>query len=241
MKVAIMQPYFLPYIGYFQLIYAADVFVIYDNIEYTKKGWINRNRILVNGKDEYITLPLKKDSDFLQIKDRQLADGIEDEKKKMLRKIKEVYRKAPFFNAVYQNIETIFSFQNTNLFEFIFHSISQIVSLLGINTKIIVSSTLHVNHDLKGQEKVMAICQNLNANIYINPIGGIEIYSNSFFSNNNMELLFLKPELKSYPQFNNAFVPWLSILDLLMFNSIEDIYKEFITSYTLIQNNKHEI
>ncbi len=83
MKLAIMQPYFFPYIGYFQLINTVDEFVVYDNIEFTKKGWINRNRILVNGKDEYITLPIKKDSDFLHVKDRFLAETWSKDSAKM--------------------------------------------------------------------------------------------------------------------------------------------------------------
>ena len=84
MKLAIMQPYFFPYIGYFQLIKSVDEFVIYDNIQYTKKGWINRNRILVNGTDYLISLPLKKDSDYLNVVDRQLAESWEKDRTKLL-------------------------------------------------------------------------------------------------------------------------------------------------------------
>src|SRR4030042_5533275 len=98
MKIAIMQPYFLPYIGYFQLMNAVDEFVIYDNIEFSKKGWINRNRILVNGKDSYITIPLKKDSDYLDVRDRYLAETWSSEKIKMLKRIIGSYRKAPRFD-----------------------------------------------------------------------------------------------------------------------------------------------
>ncbi len=104
MKVAIMQPYFLPYIGYFQLINAVDKFVIYDNIEFTKKGWINRNRILVNGKDEFISLPITKASDFLHANQRYLASNFENEKNKILRKIKESYRKAPYFKITHTHL-----------------------------------------------------------------------------------------------------------------------------------------
>ena len=105
-----MQPYFFPYIGYFQLMNAVDEFVVYDNIEFTKKGWINRNRILVNGKDFYITLPIKHDSDYLYIIDRLLADTWPIERKKMLNRIIESYRKAPNFNVVFSVIEKVLLF-----------------------------------------------------------------------------------------------------------------------------------
>ena len=114
-RVAIMQPYFLPYVGYFHLINSVDEFVIYDNIQYTKKGWINRNRILVNGNDKILTLPLKKDSDYLDVKDRILADSWDKEKIKMLSQIKASYRKAPYYDRVFPIISSIFELPNTNL------------------------------------------------------------------------------------------------------------------------------
>jgi hypothetical protein len=120
-KLAIMQPYFFPYIGYFQLVNAVDEFVIYDNIEFTKKGWISRNRILVNGVDTYISLPLKKDSDYLHVKDRYLADTWDIERKKMLNRITESYRKAPYFKETYEVIEKCILYEDRNLFKFILH------------------------------------------------------------------------------------------------------------------------
>src|SRR5438445_505000 len=105
MRIGIMQPYFFPYIGYFQLINAVDEFVVYDNIEFTKKGWINRNRILVNGKDAYITIPLKKDSDYLNVNERWLADVWTVERKKLLNRITESYRKAPYYESIYNLAE----------------------------------------------------------------------------------------------------------------------------------------
>lgn len=231
MRIAIMQPYFLPYIGYFQLIHAADKFVIYDNIEFTKKGWINRNRILVNGKDEYITLPLKKDSDFLHVNQRFLADSFREERIKMLRKIKEVYKKAPFFEETYSLVERIFMCEQQNLFDFIFHSLKVICGYLQIHTEFIVSSTLQIDHNLKSENKVLAICKHLGADTYLNPIGGTELYSKSNFANKNIGLQFLKANAITYKQFQNEFVPWLSILDILMFtgkaNAITLLNEEF--------------
>jgi hypothetical protein len=233
MKIAIMQPYFFPYIGYFQLINAVDEFVIYDEIEYSKKGWINRNRILVNGKDEYITLPLKKASDYLFVNDRYLADTWDVEKNKNLNHIKESYRKASYFNDIYPMIENCFQFQNKNLFEFIFNSINVVNSYLEIKTPIIPVSTLSIDKELKAENKVIEICKTRKANKYINPIGGIKLYSKEMFLKNNIELYFLKSNDIKYKQFNNEFVPWLSIIDVMMFNSVEEI-KCLFKNYTLI-------
>ncbi len=97
MKIAIMQPYFVPYLGYFQLISAVDKFVVYDNIEYTKKGWINRNRILINNKDSMLTINLKKSSDFDNVINKEISN--EFNRKKVLNKIKTSYKNAPFFEA----------------------------------------------------------------------------------------------------------------------------------------------
>src|ERR1700749_4655397 len=113
-----MQPYLFPYIGYYQLINAVDEFVVYDNIEFTKKGWINRNRILVNGGDAYITLPLKKDSDYLHVCQRYLADTWPAERKKMLNRITESYRKSPFFELAFPVLEQCVMFDDHNLFNF---------------------------------------------------------------------------------------------------------------------------
>ncbi len=232
MKVAIMQPYFFPYIGYFQLINAVDKFVLYDDIEYTKKGWINRNRILINGADAYISLPLLSASDFLPVKERYLANTWETEKKKMLNRIKESYRKAPFFKETYALIETCLEFKNTNLFDFIFNSLSESLKFLNIQTPIIISSTISLDPELKSEKKVIEICKHTNASHYINPIGGVSLYSKESFKQHGLQLSFLQSEEIQYAQFNHSFVPWLSIIDVMMFNSVNDI-KFFYCNYKL--------
>lgn len=234
MKLAIMQPYFFPYIGYFQLISATDAFVIYDNIQFTKKGWINRNRILVNGKDEYISLPIKKDSDYLNVVERNLADSFIDEKLKMLRRITESYRKAPEFNAVFPVLEAAINTPYSNLFEYIYKTLQHVCGYLDINTPFIVSSTITANHHLKAQDKVIAYCQALGATEYINPIGGLELYSKEIFQQNNIQLSFIKSSEIVYPQYKNEFVPWLSIIDVMMFNSKEKIQQYLAGSYTIL-------
>jgi hypothetical protein len=213
---------------------AADEFVVYDNIEYTKKGWINRNRMLQNGKDTFFTLPLKKDSDFLFIKDRFLCENWETEKQKILNKIKENYRKAPFFDSTFRLFENCINFKDTNLFNFIFNSLTVIKEHLEINTRFTISSDLEINHQLKSEKKVIEICKNRKAEIYINAIGGRELYSKNEFQQNNIDLKFIETGKIEYKQFDNQFISNLSILDLMMFNSKTTI-KEFLqTEYTLI-------
>lgn len=218
-----MQPYFFPYIGYFQLINAVDEFVIYDNIEFTKKGWINRNRILINGTDLVISLPLKKDSDYLHVKDRFLADTWGAERTKMLNRIAALYRKAPYFKDTYLVLEKCIMYNERNLFKFIFNTIQTLIQYMNIDTKLIVSSFIPIDHQLKGEEKVMAICIERKANIYINPIGGLELYDRKHFETNNLELQFQKTNKIIYSQYNHEFIPSLSIIDVLMFNSLADI------------------
>jgi hypothetical protein len=217
MKIAIMQPYFVPYIGYFQLINAVDQFVIYDNIKYTKKGWINRNRILVDGKDEYITLPIRKDSDYLHVDQRQLADSFTDDKNKILRKLAYAYRKAPHYDVVCALMERILEKPENNLFEFIYKSVIEICKFLEINTKFVISSTLPVDHELKAQDRVIAICKALDTTTYINPPGGVELYSKETFQENGIALEFLQSAPVHYTQFKNDFIASLSIIDVMNF------------------------
>lgn len=231
MKLGIMQPYFLPYIGYWQLIKAVDKFVVYDNIQYTKKGWINRNRFLQNGKDEYFTLPLRKDSDFLNVKDRFISSDFD--RKKLLNQIKSAYGKAPLFNSVFPLIEVILTFEENNLFKFIHNSMLEICNYLEIKTEFVISSEIPVDHTLKSESKVLAICKALSASQYINPIGGVELYSKEKFVENKIRLNFLQMDKITYKQFKNEFIPCLSILDVMMFNSVEEINR-MLDKYELV-------
>lgn len=230
MRVGIMQPYFLPYIGYWQLIHAVDVFVVYDNIKYTKKGWINRNRFLLHGRDAVFSLPLRKDSDFLNVNERQLAESFSREE--LLNRFKHAYRKAPFFGEIVDLLEEIVNHPSGNLFDYVFHSIQSVCDHLGIKTRLVVSSSVPCDHSLKSVARVQSICQALGASAYINPIGGTELYSKQEFAEHGLHLSFLKSCDFEYPQGNLCFVPWLSILDVLMFNSRERIRDELAQGYT---------
>lgn len=226
-----MQPYFLPYIGYWQLIAAVDAFVVYDNIKYTKKGWINRNRFLRNGVEDKFSLPLRKDSDFLDVNQRFLADSFDRED--TLNRFREAYRKAPEFCSVMPLLEGVIRNPVSNLFDYIFASIQSVCEFMGIRTPLVVSSTIDCDHSLKSAERVQAICRALGAGTYVNPVGGMEIYSKEDFARNGIDLKFLKALPFEYSQSGNSFVPWLSILDVLMFNSKTLIKEKILNEYTI--------
>ena len=231
MKVAIMQPYFFPYIGYFQLIAAVDVFIVYDNIKYTKKGWISRNRMLQNGRDVMFSLPLQSDSDYLDVCDRVLS--AEFNRDKLLNQFKGAYRLAPYFAQTFPLVEQIVRYEDTNLFRFLHHSIIRICEYLRITTEIRISSDVSIDHELKSQNKVLALCEAVGATIYVNAIGGMMLYSKDTFLKKGLDLKFIQSLPFEYPQLGNEFVPWLSIIDVMMFNSL-DLIKEQLNQIDLI-------
>lgn len=235
MTIAIMQPYLFPYIGYWQLINAVDTFVIYDNIQFSKKGWFHRNNILLNGKKTLFTIPLKKDSDSLDVIDRLISDDADKIINKIIRYIENAYKKAPYFKDVFPVVKNIFQNDERNLFKYIYNSVLKICHYLEIDTKIIISSSINIDHTLKSQDKVIALNKALNATKYINPIGGNELYEYEKFQNENIELAFLNSNVPEYNQFGKEYIPYLSIVDIMMFNSREEI-KKMLTEYKLEGN-----
>lgn len=221
MRLAIMQPYFMPYIGYWQLLAAVDRFVMYDNIQYTKKGWINRNRFLQNGQAVLFTIPVKKDSDCLDIVKRSVADDFDPDK--LLNQLDASYRKAPFVHTVFPLMISIIKAEHRNLFEYVRHSIRLTAEYLQIRTPVVISSTIAIDHSLRGENKVIALCKAMGAATYINAIGGQGLYSPSAFQAQGIELQFLKTRPISYLQFAHPFVENLSIIDVMMFNSRDSI------------------
>jgi hypothetical protein len=233
MKVAIMQPYFFPYIGYFQLIAAVDLFVIYDNIKYTKKGWINRNRLLRDGADFVFTVPLRKDSDALDVKDRAISDDFDPGR--LANQIREAYTRAPQFREAFPVIEKSLGSPRQNLFECLHDSVTDVCRYLGIATRIVPSSSVPIGDGLKAQDRVLALCEASGATMYINAIGGRTLYSHEAFAAKGVDLRFLQTLEIKYQQFGAPFVPWLSIIDVMMFNPVATIHKFLETRYELIQ------
>lgn len=212
-----MQPYFFPYIGYWQLVNAVDKFVVYDDVNYINRGWINRNRILSNGKDIYFNIILRKSSQNKLINEIEVDNSV-DEINKRMKTLEISYAKAPFFKETIELVKEIFGCENFNLAGFLTNSIKAIAEYLDMHTEIIISSDIEKNNDLHAQDKIIDICKIIGADEYINPIGGQELYSYEMFDKQGIKLKFLKTDYIIYKQFNNKFIPSLSIIDVLMFN-----------------------
>jgi len=229
MKLGIMQPYFLPYIGYFQLINAVDKYVIYDDVQYIKGGWINRNFILLNSERFLINLLLLGASSNKTINEIE----VQSNQVKLKKTIESAYKKAPMFDKVFPVLTNIMEYEKKELGQFLGNSIKELCNYMSINTELIYSSKIEKDNTLKAQDKVMQICNILKADKYLNAIGGQALYNKDDFKKQNIELHFLNSSSKPYTQFNNEFVPYLSIVDVLMFNSVEKV-KDILNDYNIL-------
>jgi len=232
MKLAIMQPYLFPYIGYFQLINAVDKFVFYDDVKFINKGWINRNRILVNWNSHLFTVPLSNANQNTLIKDLKLAASGKW-RYKFLKTLEFTYKKAKYFSIVFPKIEAVINLKSKFLFEWHLTSFHLLMNFLAIRTTLAQSSVNYDNRHLKGQERILDICTQENCQQYINSEGGINLYNKHTFEGIGIELSFLKAGDIIYKQFKNQFVPCLSIIDVLMFTSADRI-GDFLNMYKLV-------
>lgn len=232
MKLGIMQPYFIPYIGYWQLMNAVDRYVVYDDVNYIKRGWINRNRLLINGEPQYFNVPLVGASQNKLINEVEVNNArslIE----KNLRTLWNEYRRAPFFDQVYPIMERILNNGQPTISSYIWASFQPIAEYLGIETELVLSSDIDKEVSLKGQDKILQICEIMGATEYYNAIGGQQLYSREAFQERNIQLKFLKTNDIVYKQFSDTFYPNLSIVDVMMFNSRMDVI-DMLDQYTLI-------
>lgn len=226
MKLGIMQPYIFPYLGYYQLINCVDKFVVYDDVTYIKQGWINRNKILVGGKEHLFTIHLKKVSSNVSIRDTEINYSLYNNwKKKFFATLDNSYKRAPYYSDAIAVVHDVFNKQTDSIADLALYSIKSVCSYLGIDTEIVDTSTVYNNNDLAAQGRVLDICKKENANTYINVPGGADLYSKKDFLDQGITLNFIKPNLLEYPQFDNIFVKGLSMIDVLMFNSVEDTHK----------------
>ena len=229
MTLGIMQPYFMPYIGYWQLMAAVDTYVVYDDVNYIKGGWVARNNILLNGQKHMFTITLNGASPnklFNEI-------TIKDDFKKFSRLIEAAYRKAPYYAEVNTLLEKIYQYEDKSLGAFMMHSFQVVLDYLDINTKLVLSSTIAKDNSLRGKDKVKHICQLLSADTYYNAIGGQELYDKNDFKADGVDLYFVQTNLTPYAQLGNEFVPGLSMIDVLMFNSPTEV-KQLLTNYKLV-------
>lgn len=234
-SVAVMQPYIFPYIGYFQLIYAVDEFVFYDDVNFVKQGWINRNQILDTNGTNMFTIPLKKISSFKLINEVEINTALYNKWfKKFTKSIEQIYLKAPYYKDVFPVIFNTLSNRKTDLIsDLAIDSIKNIADYLDLDVNFHTSSdTFSETQNSDRTVRLIKICQILNANRYINAQGGKELYEQNDFKKQNIDLLFLNAQTKSYQQFVEKFESNLSIIDVLMFNSKEDTLK-LLNNYKL--------
>jgi WbqC-like protein family len=229
-----MQPYFFPFIGYFQLMRAADIFVFYDDVQYKKGGWVNRNRILIGGAPAWITFPVVKDSYEFAI-NRRLYDLNSKAAARVQRQILEAYRKAPAFKRIFPFLEAILGYGEPNVAVFNRIALEEISSLIGIKCQFKVSSQLKKNEELRGQDRVIEICRALGATTYINPAGGLDLYNQNDFESCGIDLMFLRSQVTEYNQFGESCIPFLSIIDVLMFNTGKPLESILCDGYDLFQ------
>lgn len=229
MRIAVMQPYFFPYIGYFQMINAVNKFVFYDDVNFIKNGWINRNRILVNNEPKYITIQLKGASSFTPINETEFTDN----RKKLLKTIQQAYAKAPCFNEVFPVIEDVLSTDCKTISDVAIASIKRCSEYLDIITTFEISSHNYANSKgLDKADRLKNICHLNKATDYINAIGGKGLYSKDDFIKSNIKLSFIQSKRIDYQQSKETFYPWLSIIDVLMFNN-KLVVKEMLNEFTL--------
>ena len=231
MKLAIMQPYFFPYLGYWQMLNAVDKFVIYDDVNFIKGGWINRNNMLINGTSHLFTLPLLETSSYKLINEIKITNN-DKQKQKLLKSFEMSYSRAPYKNIVLELINDIVMQRENSLHFFLKYQFEKVFEYLNINTDILISSNIEKAEALHGQDRVIDICKRLNTIQYINAIGGQNLYNKKVFAKNCIQLNFIKMNEIKYKQFNNEFVPNLSIIDVMMFNSPETI-REMLDNYEL--------
>lgn len=215
MKVAIMQPYFLPYIGYWQLMAAVDKFIVLDDVAFIPRGWINRNRILVNGSPYTFTLPVSRSSQNRRICEIERTN-IDHWLHKFRITLRQSYGRSPHYKSTMAILDPILDCQEPNLARFTLASLKAMANDLGIATEIDTASNRHPKQGLGGQDRIIDICRQEGATCYINPPGGVAIYDMDKFAEAGIALKFISPNGTNYPQATDRFVPWLSIVDILM-------------------------
>ncbi|MGB7346541.1 MAG: WbqC family protein [Pirellulaceae bacterium] len=237
MRIAIMQPYFLPYLGYFSLIAASEKFVVFDPVQYIRRGWVNRNRILKPGltDDQYVAVPVAKHSRDTTIRNIKIAKD-SDWKAKLRSQTDHYRKKAPFYHQAREILDACLAIQTESLVELNVHSLATVCQAVGIPFRPIYFVEIQpaIEPPQHAGQWALHIADRLGASSYINPIGGHDIFQRSEFTDKGIELQFLTHQLSPYCQRNNAaFVAGLSILDVLMFNSLDETRQQITGDYVV--------
>ena len=224
-----MQPYFFPYIGYFQLMNAVDIYVIADDLHFMKNGYIKKNSILDHGVPVAISLQLIGASQNKLINEIEVGEN----KEKILTGIQRRYARASYFKGVFPLLQEIILNEEKNLAKYLGSSLIKTADYLGIETKFIYSSQIEKDNTLKFDARIIEVCRKLNADHYINAIGGKKLYDKKKFSDEGIKLNFIDTQEIKYKQFDYDFIPNLSIIDVMMFNSKSEI-QVMLNRYRLV-------
>jgi len=230
MKVGVMQPYFFPYIGYFQLVTAVKVFVCLDDVAWVQRGFVNRNRVLVKGKAKWLTVPMVGKSQNKKIGEVKVVRD-DKWKRKMLKTVEQAYARAPFGSVALLNI--VVESEQTTIAKLAWKSVEVVAEYLELETKLVASSVGLAERGLKGQERILSICKRLETAEYVNAIGGQKLYSKKEFAKRGIKLWFVKSGKIEYTQGQDEFVAKMSILDVLAWNSKGKV-KKMVDNYKLI-------
>ncbi|ABF12096.1 WbqC family protein [Cupriavidus metallidurans] len=223
MRLAIMQPYLFPYLGYFQLAASVDRFVVYDDVTFIKNGWINRNRILLASAPHYLTVPLAGASSSRRI-DEVRTQPRERWLGKLLEQLRHAYGRAPQYVPVSRLVEQVLSDSTDSIARLAAKSVIDTCAYLGLETTFVTTSTGYGNEALRSEARVIDICAREHAGTYVNLPGGRALYDAGTFAAASIDLEFVDTALPAYPQFGAPFVPGLSIIDVLMFNHVESVH-----------------
>lgn len=230
--VAIMQPYIFPYIGYFHLIECSSIFVFYDDVHYIKKGWINRNRILMNNNPFLFTVPVAKASQNKLICETVPAFDSKW-KNKFYRQLTHTYKRAPFFYDIIELISSVFEKKYSDVSDLSIESILAVYSYLGTPIDYTKSSVTSPNTRGMGKaDRLIEITKELGYEAYVNAPGGRKLYTKDYFLTKGVTLAYVNSKQIEYKQKSNKFVPSLSIIDVLMFNDKERVL-EFFSAYSI--------
>ena len=225
----------MPYIGYFSLIKHVDQFILFDTPQFIRHGWIERNRILKeNGEPLYIKVPLKKHKREAAINKLVINNSV-SWKDKILAQLIPYKKKAPHYNVVIKLFQDVFEEETESIVELNYVSLRKICDHLDIKTEIKIWSEMKVDIEvvIAADEWALNICKAINADTYYNAIGGASFFDKSKYENAGISLNFMETEPIHYTQFDNEFIPWLSIIDIMMFNSVEEI-NVMLDNYQLV-------
>ena len=225
-----MQPYLFPYLGYFQLIHAVDRFSILDDVNFIKGGWINRNRILREGEPQRFTVPLLRASPNRLIRDTAIAP--DHWKSKLLRMFHFAYQKAPYRTEVMKLVEAVIGGPADSIGSMALASLYAVCSYVGMESEFVPSTSVYENRSMKAQARVLDICRQEGAQVYVNLPGGRDLYDSRDFTAAGIELRFIESLPYAYDQLGHPFQPGLSIIDVLMFNG-RDGTRKLLDSYRL--------